>query len=280
MLNFQELINKTKEIAPKNNKKIVLCNAEDYSSLEALKEISSLKLASGFILTGNKLKIEKYLKELNLFKLVSQGKADLLMKGLIHTDILLKAVLDKEIGLRAGKVISHTFLVQVPAYHKLLFITDAVMNISPNLDEKKIILQNAINLALKLEYKEVKSAVLSAVEEVNSKMPSTIDAACLSKMAERGQIKGALVDGPLAFDNAVSKRAAGEKGIKSLVAGDADILLMPHIEAGNAVFKALTYFAQAQISGIVIGAKAPIILTSRSDTKQSKFNSIILALNF
>lgn len=292
---FQHIMDLAKSKSPKT---IALASAEDISSLEALKKAADLGIAKA-ILVGEKNVISQRIKELNFskgiediidikdknevafqsVKLVTERKANLIMKGIIHTDTLLRAILNKEIGLRTGKLLSHVFTMKVPAYRKLLFVTDAAMNITPDLIEKKEILQNCIDVALAMELKNIKVAVLGAVEEVNPKMPATLDAACLAKMADRGQIKGAMVDGPLAFDNAISSRAAKEKGIKSLVAGDADILLVPQIEAGNILFKTIAYFTDSDIAGIVVGAKVPVILTSRADTDQTKFNSITLAVS-
>lgn len=294
MQNFNDIVNAAKL---KGSRKVVLAGALDESSLLALKEAREEGMASA-ILVGPKKEVEKKLNSIgftkgveeildfessadisiNAVKVISSGGADILLKGLVHTDTLLKAVLDKEMGLRMGKLLSHVFVVKVPTYPKVLLITDAAMNVAPVLAEKKGILQNCIDFGLKLGIKDLKAAVLAAVEEVSEKMPETMDAAILSKMADRGQIKGALVDGPLAFDNAISKRAAQEKGIKSLVAGDADILLVPHIVVGNVLFKAIAYFIESQIAGIIVGARCPIALASRADSKETKFYSIALGI--
>jgi phosphate acetyltransferase len=210
--------------------------------------------------------------------LVRSGEAELLMKGSLHTDELLGAVVARETGLRTGRRISHVFIMDVPTYHKVLIVTDAAINIAPALDDKVDICQNAIDLARALGLEQPKVAILAAVETVNSKMPSTIDAACLCKMADRGQIKGALLDGPLAFDNAISKQAAGIKGITSEVAGDPDILLVPDLEAGNILAKQLTFLANADSAGLVLGARVPIILTSRADTVRSRIASCGVAV--
>jgi phosphate butyryltransferase len=210
-------------------------------------------------------------------ELVRSGKADILMKGHLHTDDFLRAVLRPEVGLRTDRLLSHVFVMQVPMYHKLLLITDAAINISPDLMQKAAIIQNAVDMLLQLGINQPKVAVLSAVETINPKIPSTVDAACLHKMAERGQIKGALVDGPLAFDNAISSKAAEEKGIVSLVAGDVDIVLVPDLDAGNILYKNLEYLANARIAGMVMGARAPIVLTSRSDPPQARVHSLALA---
>jgi phosphate butyryltransferase len=210
-------------------------------------------------------------------ELVRSGKADILMKGHLHTDDFLRAVLRPEVGLRTDRLLSHVFVMQVPMYHKLLLITDAAINISPDLMQKAAIIQNAVDMLLQLGINQPKVAVLSAVETINPKIPSTVDAACLHKMAERGQIKCALVDGPLAFDNAISSKAAEEKGIVSLVAGDVDIVLVPDLDAGNILYKNLEYLANARIAGMVMGARAPIVLTSRSDPPQARVHSLALA---
>jgi phosphate acetyltransferase len=210
--------------------------------------------------------------------LVRSGEAELLMKGSLHTDELLAAVVARETGLRTGRRISHVFIMDVPTYHKVLIVTDAAINIAPALDDKVDICQNAIDLAQALGLEKPKVAILAAVETVNSKMPSTIDAACLCKMAERGQIKGALLDGPLAFDNAISKQAAQIKGIVSEVAGDPDILLVPDLEAGNILAKQLSFLANADSAGLVLGARVPIILTSRADSVRSRIASCGVAV--
>jgi len=210
--------------------------------------------------------------------LVRSGEAELLMKGSLHTDELLGAVVARETGLRTGRRISHVFVMDVPTYHKVLVITDAAINIAPALDDKVHICQNAIDLARALGLEQPKVAILAAVETVNPKMPSTIDAACLCKMADRGQITGALLDGPLAFDNAISKEAAAIKGIRSDVAGDPDILLVPDLEAGNMLAKQLSFLANADSAGLVLGARVPIILTSRADSVRSRIASCGVAV--
>jgi len=211
-------------------------------------------------------------------ELVRQGEAEVLMKGSLHTDELLGAVVAKEGGLRTKRRISHVFIMDVPTYHKVLIVTDAAINIAPTLEDKVDICQNAIDLAISLGLATPKLAVLAAVETVNSKMSATIDAAALCKMADRGQITGGVLDGPLAFDNAISKEAAKIKGIKSLVAGDPDILLAPDLEAGNILAKLLTFLAQADCAGLVVGARVPIILTSRADSVRTRIASCGVAM--
>jgi phosphate acetyltransferase len=210
--------------------------------------------------------------------LVRAGEAELLMKGSLHTDELLGAVVARETGLRTGRRISHVFLMDVPTYHKVLVVTDAAINIAPALEDKVDICQNAIDLAISLGFERPKVAILAAVETVTSKMQATVDAACLCKMAERGQITNALLDGPLAFDNAISKEAALTKGIRSEVAGDPDILLVPDLEAGNILAKQLSFLANADSAGLVLGARVPIILTSRADSVRSRIASCAVAM--
>jgi phosphate acetyltransferase len=211
-------------------------------------------------------------------ELVRTGRAELLMKGSLHTDELLGAVVASATGLRTGRRISHVFIMDVPTYHKLLVVTDAAINIAPTLEDKAGICQNAIDLVVSLGLRNPKVAVLAAVETVTSKMPATIDAAALCKMADRGQITGAIFDGPLAFDNAISSQAAEIKKIHSPVAGDPDIVLAPDLEAGNILAKQLIYLAQADSAGLVLGARVPIILTSRSDSVRSRIASCGVAM--
>jgi phosphate acetyltransferase len=210
--------------------------------------------------------------------LVRQGEAEVLMKGSLHTDELLGAVVARDTGLRTGRRISHVFIMDVPTYHKVLVITDAAINIAPTLEDKADICQNAIDLAISLGVERPKVAILAAVETVNSKMQPTLDAAALCKMAERGQIKGGILDGPLAFDNAISSEAARVKGIKSEVAGDPDILLAPDLEAGNILAKQLSFLANADSAGLVLGARVPIILTSRADSVRARIASCAVAM--
>jgi len=211
-------------------------------------------------------------------ELVRQGHAELLMKGSLHTDELLGAVVARETGLRTGRRITHVFIMDVPTYHKVLIVTDAAINIAPTLEDKVDICQNAIDLAVSLGVGRPKVAILAAVETVNSRMPATLDAAALCKMAERGQITGGVLDGPLAFDNAISAEAAGVKGIRSEVAGDPDILLAPDLEAGNILAKLLSFLANADSAGLVLGARVPIILTSRADSVRSRIASCAVAM--
>jgi phosphate acetyltransferase len=210
-------------------------------------------------------------------EIVRAGEAQALMKGSLHTDELMAEVVRKDTGLRTERRISHAFIMDVPTYPKALVVTDAAINIFPDLETKVDIVQNAIDMAHAFGRETPKVAILSAVETVTPKIPSTVDAAALCKMAERGQIVGGLLDGPLAFDNAISKEAAEIKGLRSEVAGDADILLVPDLEAGNILAKQLSFLANADAAGIVLGARVPIILTSRADSVRARMASCAIA---
>jgi phosphate acetyltransferase len=209
--------------------------------------------------------------------LVRAGRAEILMKGSLHTDELLAAVVQRDAGLRTARRISHCFIMDVPGHPNVLTITDAAINIAPTLEEKADIVQNAIDLAHSMGLLEPRVAILSATETINPKLPSTIEAAALCKMAERGQITGGLLDGPLALDNAISPEAAAVKGIGGPVAGRADILLVPDLEAGNMLAKSLSFLMNADSAGIVLGARAPIVLTSRADSVESRLASCAVA---
>ena len=211
-------------------------------------------------------------------ELIREGSAEVLMKGSLHTDELMSAIVARDGGLRTGRRISHAFIMDVPTYHKVLIVTDGAINIAPVLEDKVDICQNAIDLAIALGRERPKVAILAAVETVTSKMPATIDAAALCKMAERGQITGAVLDGPLAFDNAISAQAATTKGIRSEVAGDPDILLVPDLEAGNILAKQLSFLAKADSAGMVLGARVPVVLTSRADSVRSRIASCAVAM--
>lgn len=213
-------------------------------------------------------------------ELVRAGRAELLMKGSLHSDELLGAVTKKDIGLRTGRRISHVFVMDVPTHPQTLFITDAAVNIAPDLVAKRDIVQNAIDLFVGLGLGKPKVAILSAVETVTPAIPSTIEAAALCKMADRGQITGGELDGPLAFDNAISSDAARIKGIKSAVAGQAQILVVPDLEAGNMLAKNLTFISHADAAGIVLGARVPVILTSRADNVRTRMASCAVAMLF
>ena len=209
--------------------------------------------------------------------LVREGKAEALMKGSLHTDELMAAVVRRDTGLRTSRRVSHCFVMDVPSYSETLIITDAAINIAPTMEDKVHIIQNAIDLAHALRFPEVRVAILSAMETVNPKVPSTIEAAALCKMADRGQITGAIVDGPLALDNAISLESKAIKKIDSPVAGRANVLVVPDLEAGNMLAKSLSFLAGADAAGIVLGAKVPIILTSRADSVMTRLASCAVA---
>ena len=268
----------------------------DHDSLSAVVEAARLKLIAP-ILVGPRAKIEAAAKEGNLdlgdlpivdaahshaaaecaVQLVHEGRAQALMKGSLHTDELMAAVVARATGLRTERRVSHCFIMDVPGRAEALIITDAAVNISPTLDEKRDIVQNAIDLAHALRFPVARVAILSAMETVNSKVPSTLEAAALCKMADRGQITGGILDGPLALDNAINEDAAKIKGIDSPVAGHANVLVVPDLEAGNMLAKSLTFLAGADAAGIVLGAKVPIILTSRADSVITRLASCAVA---
>jgi phosphate butyryltransferase len=277
-------------------KKLVLAAAQDQHSLSAVlraakdgviepiligdKEIiQNISISNGFDIAGLRIIHEADTdKAVEMaVKMVSSKQADVLMKGKVGTSTLLKCVLNKEWGLRTGHLLSHIALFEVDTYHKLIAVTDVAMNIAPNLQDKIAIVNNSISCLHKLGIPMPKVAVLGAVEMVNENMEATLHAALLSKMNQRDQIRGCIIDGPLAFDNAVSLESAQHKGIRSEVAGDTDLLLMPDIEVGNVLYKSLVFFAKAKVASVILGALAPIVLTSRSDTEQAKFDSILLA---
>ncbi|MFC2080264.1 bifunctional enoyl-CoA hydratase/phosphate acetyltransferase [Bacteroidota bacterium] len=245
----------------------------DKEKTEGLADVMKISL-KGYKFVDEKDPTEAIRKSVEL---IHDNKAEILMKGKVGTSVLLKEVLNKDYGLRTGKLLSHFALFEVETYHKLIGVTDVAMNIAPTLEEKIAILNNAVEILNKLNIPEPKVAILGAVEQVNTSMSATLDAALLSKMNQRGQIRHCIVDGPLAFDNAVSTESARQKEIKSEVAGDTDLLIMPDIEVGNVLYKSLVFFAKAKVASMVVGASAPIVLTSRSDSEQAKFDSILLA---
>ncbi len=294
MNRFDELLKMAKTTVPK---KIAIAAAQDEDVLMAVKSAYLEKICIP-ILIGNKEKIIELSQKINFnlddiqiieskddneaartaVSLVSSGKADILMKGLVDTAIILKAVLDKEIGLRTGNILSHAAVFESDRYHKLFIITDAAMNIAPSASEKKQIIENTLPLCRSLNIENPKVAVICAKEKVSPKMQATVDAEILVNMNKNSKIKGCMVEGPFGLDNAISREAAALKGVKGEVAGDADILLMPNIEAGNVMYKTLTYLADSKNAGIILGAKAPIILTSRADSDEAKLYSILLAV--
>lgn len=273
--------------------------AQDAHVLEAVDAAYKRGFAD-FILVGDEEKIRSIAKEheidISNFEIVNEpdnvqacrtavqfvsgGKATALMKGLVDTSIIMKAVLDKEIGMRTGKKLTHVAAFEVPSYHKLLFVTDAAINIAPDINAKKDIIQNAINAVTNLGINNPKVALLAAKEKPDDNMPVTKEYVELVQMSKDGAITGGIVDGPFALDNAVSKESAQIKGIQSEVAGDADILVCPDIEAGNILYKSLSFLAKAKNGGVVIGAKRPVILTSRADSSESKLISIALSILF
>ncbi|MET7020408.1 phosphate butyryltransferase [Bacillus mycoides] len=286
------------QAAGQPKKTVAVAVAEDHEVIEAVAKAIKLQLAQ-FRLYGNQEKIIGMLQEHGLqtsehieviaaassaeaaelsVKSVSNGEADVLMKGNIPTANILKAVLNKEWGLRKGSVLSHVAAFEVPNYDRLIFVTDAAMNIAPDVTQKAAIIQNTVEVARAIGIDLPKVAPIAAVEVVNPAMQATIDAAMLTQMNRRGQIKNCVVDGPLALDNAVSQIAAEHKGIVSDVAGKADILLVPTIEAGNVLYKSLVYFANAKVGAMIAGAKAPIVLTSRADSAETKVYSLALAV--
>jgi len=289
---FDQLISIVKN---KERKKIAIASAEGEEIIEAVKQATEEKIISA-VLIGDQAKIEELCKKksLDLSKVeivnvpdsqltakvavetVKQGKADMLMKGKVGTSTLLKAVLDKESGLRTGALLSHVSVIEVKAYPKLMIVTDGGMNIKPDVKQKVDILKNAVEVAKKLGIERPKVSCLAAVELVNPDMQETVDAAGLVKMAERGDIKDVIIDGPIAFDAAISLEAARTKGIVSPVAGDTDIFLVPDIAAGNIFVKSLIYLADAKVGGVVVGAGAPIVLLSRSDSAAMKLYSMAL----
>lgn len=295
---FKDIHNLAKE---KGKKTIVVPSAEDKVTVLAVYKGVDEGLVDG-ILIGDTDKIEKVINELGIKKdifeivktelpeesakmaveLVRDGKAHFILKGYLHTHILLKAVLDSEKGLRTGRLLSDILFAQNPASEeeRIVGMSDGGINILPGLKEKKEIVENAVRAFHKLGFENPKVAVLAAIEVVNASMPATVDADELKKMNERGEIKGCIVDGPLALDLAVSKEAALKKGVKSELAGEADILIVPNIEAGNILGKSFTYYAKVPVGHVIVGAKAPILIPSRNESDNDKLNSIALGVIF
>lgn len=293
MRSFEDIL----KFATNKSVKIAVAAAHDMEVLSAIKMAIELNLVNP-ILVGDKEQILKYAEEIQLkldkveiidepdiqkaseiaVRLVHDNEAKILMKGLVDTSIILRAVLNREFGLRTNNLLSHAAVFQLEKYHKLLFVTDAAMNLAPNADEKRQITENIVSLAHSLDIKEPKVAVVCAKEKVDPKMIATVDAAELIEKNKSGEITGCIIGGPFALDNAVSKEAAKHKGISDPVAGDADILLMPTIEAGNVLYKSLAFLSNSKNAGILLGAAAPIVLTSRADTDEAKLNSIALAV--
>lgn len=278
-----------------HSKIVALAAAHDEQALEAV-YLAKQKNLTDAVLVGDKQEIEAIAQRRNFdlsgfeildhkseaecvkaaVQLVSSGKADILMKGKVSTSGLLRGVLNDDWGLKTGRLLSHFTIFEIKNYHKLLGVTDVAMNIAPTLKEKVGILNNAVQYMNQIGIENPKVAVVGAVEKVNDKMPATIDAAILAKMNDRGQISGCKVDGPFALDNALSKESAKHKGIVSDVAGDADLVLVPNIETGNVLYKALAFVGE-ELAAVILGAAAPIVLTSRSDSESAKLNSLVLA---
>ncbi|MCF8331881.1 MAG: bifunctional enoyl-CoA hydratase/phosphate acetyltransferase [Bacteroidales bacterium] len=291
--NLSELVEMAKN---KPTQRLAVAAAEDEAVLQAVKSATEDNIVVP-VLVGQKEKIEIISKKIGFnleaiamhheeypaeaakkaVSLVKNGDADILMKGHVSTGPLLKAVLDKENGLRKGGTLSHVAFIESPYYHKLLGVTDAAMNIAPDLNEKADIIKNAVEGFHRLGVKNPKVAIIGAVEVVNPKMEATTDAAILSTMNRRGQIKSCEVDGPFAIDNAVSREAAEHKGIQSTVAGDADIIMLPDINAGNVAYKTLNFLGGGLSAAVIMGASVPVVLTSRADSEKSKLMSIALA---
>ncbi|KIL44322.1 phosphate butyryltransferase [Jeotgalibacillus soli] len=297
MVSFRYIL---KQAAKKEEVTVSVAGAEDLEVLHAVHMAISSELAN-FILVGDERKITELIAAnfpelvesgsvvirhavssaeaaMKAVKAVSEGEASVLMKGQIETAPLLKEVLNKEYGLRTGSVLSHVALFEVPSLERSIFVTDAGMNVEPDLQQKVHIIRNAVEIAHVIGINLPRVAPLAAVEVINSAMKATIDAAALTQMNRRGQITGCIVDGPLALDNAISMEAAKHKSVGGEVAGRADILVVPTLESGNILYKSLMYFGNSQVGSIIAGAKAPIVLTSRADSAQSKLNSLALAI--
>jgi phosphate butyryltransferase len=292
--NFDEVLKVAKERGPKtlsvacaqdedvlvaveNARKAGIANAilvGDQDAIVAIAEAHQIDLKNYEIIDIKDMTQASY----KAVELVSTGKAHLVMKGLVDTSIVLKAVLDKEIGLRTGNALSHVAVFDVPNFPRLLYVTDAAMNIAPDVETKKQIIENAVVVANALDIEVPNVGVICAKEKVNAKMPATVDAEMLVNMNKNGEIKGCLVGGPFALDIAVSEEAARIKGFKDPMAGKVDILVCPTIEAGNVLYKALSFLGGARSAGIIVGARAPIVLTSRADDDDSKLNSIALGV--
>ncbi|MBN1483722.1 MAG: bifunctional enoyl-CoA hydratase/phosphate acetyltransferase [Chloroflexia bacterium] len=292
--NFAQLREQAKEAGPRT---VVIAAAQDHEALLAASDAERRGLAN-FILVGDQAAIEEVaasyevdISSMAIFdepdrqlaahkamELVSEEKAHCAMKGKIFTADFLKAALNPAVGLRTAKLLTHVAVFDIPGFDKLILLSDAGVLVAPTLEQKVHIVQNAIDVASRLGVETPRVAVLAAAEMVNPKIPSTMDAASLSKMADRGQIYGGVVDGPLALDNAISVEAARIKGIQGQVAGRADILIAPDLEAGNALAKAIIYFAHSDMAGVVVGARMPLILPSRADTHEAKMMSIVLGV--
>lgn len=291
--NFNELFSKLRE---NGMKKVSVAVAQDEPVLEAVREAKELGIAEA-VLVGNEEKIKEIAKKIGMnladfeiinepndkkaallaVELASTGKTDMVMKGLVDTATFLRSVLNKEVGLRTGNLMSHVSVFEIEGIDRLILLTDAAFNTYPELKQKVQIINNSVMVAKACGIQNPKVAPVCAVEVVNPDMQATVDAALLSKMSDRGQIKGCIVDGPLALDNALSEEAAHHKGVTGPVAGKADILLLPNIDVANVMYKTLTYTSKTKNGGILVGTSAPVILTSRADSFETKVNSIALA---
>ncbi|MBX3042436.1 MAG: bifunctional enoyl-CoA hydratase/phosphate acetyltransferase [Candidatus Kapabacteria bacterium] len=283
----------------KSHKKIAVAAAEDEPVLLAVDAAYKEGIADP-ILVGNHDKIKSIADKANIdiskyefidendpaksaktaVCLIRDNAAQILMKGLVNTADYLRAILNKELGLRKGELLSHIGFFETPFYHKVIALTDAAQNLAPDITEKVAIINNSVDLFHRLGIMNPKIALIAAIEGVNPKMPATTDAAIITMMNRRKQIKGCIIDGPLAFDNAVSREATEHKGIISDVAGDADLIFTPNIEVGNALYKSFTYFGGATVAAVILGASVPIVLTSRADSDKSKLMSIALAASY
>jgi phosphate butyryltransferase len=291
--NFNELIKKVQNFT--EPKRVILVCAHDKNSLEAVQRAEKEGIVRS-ILIGNKEKIKQILDELSFEKndksiidlqsdsdaanksveMIREHKADFIMKGKIQTSDLLKAVVNKETGLRTKETMSHIAFIEIPTYHKLLVITDAGMMLYPDIEGKKAILENSVKALLSLGYKNPKVAIIAAVEKVNPKMQESVDGEILKKMNENGEIKNCIIEGPISYDLAMSRRSAEIKNYTSPVTGDVDIMVVPNITTGNILVKSLVYSAKSKIAGLITGAKVPIVLTSRGATSEEKYLSLAL----
>ena len=291
---FAQLMEEAREVGPKT---VAIAAAQEKEILLAAQDAETQELCE-CVLVGDRAAIKEIAQENSIdirrmmvihepkpkqavrkvMELVHLGHAQMAMKGKIETGDFLRAALDKEVGLRMGRLLTHVGIFEIPGFERLIFISDAGVVVAPTMEQKIEIVQNAIYVAQRLGVEQPRVAILAATEMVNPKIPTTLDAANLSKMADRGQIKGGLIDGPLALDNAISPESAQIKGIKSDVAGRADILIPPDVEAANVLAKAITYFAKGNMAGVVVGGKSPIIVASRSDPHQTKLVSMALGV--
>ncbi|MEG0180589.1 MAG: phosphate butyryltransferase [Terrisporobacter sp.] len=294
MRNIQDIIKFAKERGPKT---VSVACCQDKEVLVAVENARKENIVNA-ILVGDIEKTKEIAQELNInldnyelidikdlseaslkaVELVSSGRAHMVMKGLVDTSIILKAVLNKEIGLRTGSILSHVAVFDIEGYDRLFFITDAAMNLAPDVNAKKQIIENACEVVRSLDIEEPKVALICAKEKVNPKMKDTVEAKELEDMYLRGEIKDCIVGGPFALDNAISEEAAKHKGMDHPIAGKADVLVVPDIEAGNVLYKSISYFSKCESAGLIVGAKAPIILTSRADSDKTKLNSIALGV--